>query len=191
MVRVNICLTGFVKKGTFMKHVALLRGINVGGNRRVPMADLRAVFADMGFTDVSSYINSGNVIFSADTEPNSAEIERVLNSRFGFAIETLVLSAAKVIAVAEAIPSEWLNDSEQKSDVLFLFPDVDSSDVLDNIGYRPEFETIYYVPGALITNVLRQNQPKSSLVKLIGTPLYRRMTIRNITTARKLAALVG
>ena len=173
-----------------MKHVALLRGINVGGNRRVPMADLRAVFADMGFTDVSSYINSGNVIFSADTEPNSAEIERVLNSRFGFAIETLVLSAAKVIAVAEAIPSEWLNDSEQKSDVLFLFPDVDSSDVLDNIGYRPEFETIHYVPGALITNVSRQNQSKSSLLKLVGTPLYLRMTIRNVNTVRRLAELV-
>ncbi|MFZ1802011.1 MAG: hypothetical protein WAU03_03820 [Candidatus Saccharimonas aalborgensis] len=73
---------------------------------------------------------------------------------------------------------------------MYLFPDIDSPDVMNRIGYRPEFETIHYVPGALITNVSRQNQSKSSLLKLVGTPLYLRMTIRNVNTVRRLAELV-
>lgn len=173
-----------------MKYVALLRGINVGGNRKVPMADLRTTFELMGFTEVSTYINSGNVIFASDCVPDPNEIERVLERNFGFAISTLVLPAAAVVSVAEAIPDEWLNDTEQKSDVLYLFPEVDSPDIVDNIGYRPEFETIHYIPGALISNVPRKSQPKSCLIKLVGTPQYRSMTIRNVTTARKLAQLV-
>jgi uncharacterized protein (DUF1697 family) len=174
-----------------MKYIALLRGINVGGNRKVPMADLRAAFEQMGFTGVSTYINSGNVIFAADTVPDRSEIEQVLEQKFGFTIDTLVLSRAEVISVLQAIPGEWQNDTEQRSDVLFLFPDVDSPDVIHHIGYRPEFETIHYVPGALISNVTRENRSKSSLMKLVGTPLYRRMTIRNITTARKLAEIIS
>lgn len=154
------------------------------------MADLRKVFENLGFTEVSTYINSGNVIFSADVTPSASKIEQILLARFGFTIDTLVLSAVEVMSVAEAIPDEWLNDTEQKSDVLYLFPDIDSPDIIHGIGYRPEFETIHYMPGALISNVTRKNQPKSCLVRLIGTPLYRRMTIRNVTTARKLADLV-
>ena len=173
-----------------MQYVALLRGIHVGGNRKVSMADLRGVFENLGYTEVSTYINSGNVIFAADPVPDGSKLERALAENFGFRISTFVLSAAEVTSIAGAIPDEWLNNSEQKSDVVYLFPDVDSPDSMSKIGYRREFETIYYVPGALITNVSRENQPKSSLIKLMGTPLYRRMTIRNVTTARKLAQLV-
>ena len=174
-----------------MKYVALLRGINAGGNRRVPMAELRQIFADMGFTDVTTYINSGNVVFSARSEPSAGVIREKLETVFGFEIPLLVLSAEHIRRIAEAIPKEWQNDTVQKSDVIYLFPDVDSPDVMDKFGYRPEFETIHYVPGALITNVTRKNQPKSSLVKLIGTPLYGYMTVRNVNTARKLATLVS
>ena len=52
-----------------MKYVALLRGVNAGGNRKVPMAELRETFADMDFSDISTYINSGNVIFSSAVLP--------------------------------------------------------------------------------------------------------------------------
>ena len=174
-----------------MKYVALLRGINAGGNRRVPMAELRQIFTDMGFTDVTTYINSGNVVFSAQSKPSAEVIRKKLEATFQFEIPLLVLSAEHIRRIAEAIPKEWQNDTVQKSDVIYLFPDVDSPDVMDKFGYRPEFETIHYVPGALITNVTRKNQPKSSLVKLIGTPLYGYMTVRNVNTARKLAELVA
>lgn len=174
-----------------MRYVALLRGINVGGNRKVPMMELRHLFEDMGYTDVSTYINSGNVIFSAAVEPHAADIERAMAEQFGFAVDMLIVSQAKLTSVAGATPDEWTNDAEQKSDVVFLFPDIDTADILAIIGHNPVVESMLYLPGAIITNISRNNQPKSSLLRLMGTPLYRRMTIRNVNTVRKLAALVG
>ncbi len=147
-----------------MKYVALLRGINAGGNRRVPMAELRVLFEGMGFTNVITYINSGNVIFSSVSAPEAAAIQQTVEKHFGFDIDTLILSQVKLTSVINAIPGEWANDSEQKSDVLFLFPDVDSPDIMQHIGFRPEFETIQYIQGAVLSNVTRVNQPKSSLV---------------------------
>lgn len=173
-----------------MKYVALLRGINVGGNRKVPMAELRHVFENQGFADVSTYINSGNVIFSAAVEPRAADIERAMAEQFGFIVDTLIVSRVKLTSVAQTIPDEWANDAEQKSDVVFLFPDIDTADILATIGYNLTIESMIYLPGAIITNISRNNQPKSSLLRLIGTPLYRRMTIRNVNTVRKLAELV-
>ncbi len=174
-----------------MKYVLLLRGINVGIGRRVPMAELRRLFTEMGFSDVITYINSGNVIFSSEEKPDPVKVQTHLEAYFGFNLDLLILGAESVRRIAETIPETWLNDKEQKSDVLYLFGDVDEPDLVKQIGYRPEFETILYTQGALITNVTRKNQPKSSILKIMGTPLYQRMTVRNVTTARKLAELVG
>lgn len=173
-----------------MKYVALLRGVNVGGNRTVPMRELRQIFEDMGFTDVTTYINSGNVIFSSASKPITTEIGQHMAAHFGFTIDMIVLSQAELAPVVQAIPHEWTNDTEQKSDVAFLFADVDSPDIVQSIGYRPDVETMRYVPGALVMNISRKNQLKGSLLKIVRTPLYRRMTIRNVTTTRKLAELI-
>ena len=174
-----------------MRYVALLRGINVGGKNRVPMSELRACFEAAGFREVSTYINSGNVIFSSTKMPIASEIEQKLTDHFGFNIDTLVLSGMKLTAVVRAIPDKWDNDTEQKSDVGFLFPDIDTPDILEQIGYRPDVESMLYVSGAILMNVTRNNQSKSSLLKLMGTLLYKRMTIRNVITTRKLAKLIG
>lgn len=155
------------------------------------MIELRRLFEDMGYTDVSTYINSGNVIFSAEVKPNAADLERAIAERFGFAVDTLVISQAKLTSVAEAIPDKWTNDAEQRTDVVFLFPDIDKPDILATIGYNPAVESMLYLPGAIIMNISRINQPKSSLLRLISTSLYQRMTIRNANTVRKLAVLVG
>lgn len=180
-----------------MKYVALVRGINVGGNHRVPKAEFQAVLEGLGFRDVVIYINSGNAVFASDTQPKAADVQAVLEKHFGFDIPTLILSADKVKAIAAAIPPEWTNDapkpdkSGQKSDVLYLFDDVNAPDIIEKLGHRPEVETMIYVDGAVLANISRKDQSRYSLLRLMGTPLYRRMTIRNITTAKKLAELVG
>jgi uncharacterized protein (DUF1697 family) len=180
-----------------MKYVALLRGINVGGNHRVLKAEFKAVLENLGFQNVMIYINSGNAVFSCDDVPVASDVQAVLETHFGFSIPTLILSGEKIKAIAAAIPSAWTNDAPQpdkagyKSDVLYLFDEVNSPDVLERIGYKPEVETMYYVDGAVLANISRVNQSKYSLLRVVGTPLYRQMTIRNITTAKKLAELVG
>jgi len=174
-----------------MKYAALLRGINVGGNRKVPMVELKQLFIELGFEEVITYINSGNIIFSSSIIPTSSYIETVLEKHFGFAVDVLVLSAAEIMEIAREIPDEWQNDrTTTKSDVLYLFDDVNSPGIIQTIAPRAEFETVRYVDHAVLSTVERRFQTKSCLLKLMGTPLYKRMTIRNVTTARKLAELV-
>lgn len=179
-----------------MKYVALVRGINVGGNHRVPKAEFQAVLEGLGFHDVVIYINSGNAVFASASQPKAADVQAALEKHFGFDIPTLILSADKVRAIAAAIPPEWTNDapkpdkSGQKSDVLYLFDDVNAPDIIEKLGHRPEVETMIYVDGAILANISRRDQSRYSLLRLMGTPLYKRMTIRNITTAKKLAELV-
>lgn len=178
-----------------MRYVALLRGVNVGGNHRVPKGEFQAVLESLGFHDVVIYINSGNAVFTSDTRPDAVYVQAALESHFGFSIPTLVLSGKKVQAIAAAIPPSWTNDSPkpdksgQKSDVLYLFDDVNTLDVIERLGYKSEIETMIYVDGAVLANVSRENQSRYSLLRVVGTPLYRQMTVRNIATAKKLAEL--
>ena len=87
------------------RAVALLRGINVGGNRSVPMADLAAIFAEAGGADVRTYIQSGNVVFSA---ARVAEVgrraESLLLQKFGFSVPIMVRTAARMAFVRDHNP---------------------------------------------------------------------------------------
>lgn len=178
-----------------MRYVALLRGVNVGGKNRVPKQDFQTVLEGLGFRDVVIYLNSGNAVFTSDDVVESRDVQTALEEYFGFAIPTLLLPGDKVQKIAETIPLDWTNDaprpdkSGQKSDVLYLFDEINTPNILDDIGYKSDIEKMIYVDGAVITNVSRANQSKGSLQKLIGTELYSHMTIRNINTARKLAEL--
>lgn len=180
-----------------MRYVALLRGVNVGGHHRVPKAEFGQVLESLGFQDVLIYINSGNAVFTSDYEPKASEVQKALEDYFGFTIPTLVLSGEKVKKIAAAIPPEWTNDSPrpdksgQKSDVLYLFDEMNAPDVLEKLGHKPEVETMLYVDGAVLANITRAHQSKGSLQKLVGSKVYSQVTIRNITTAKKLAELVG
>lgn len=175
-----------------MKYVLLLRGINVGGNNRVEMSRLKLLLEGLGYTNVRTHINSGNAIFEASVAPDVAKIQSQLNKEFGFEIPTLVLPGKDIVRIAKAIPDEWTNDyTDQKSDVLYLFKDANTPEVLDIIGAKPEIETFMYVDGAVLANISRKNQSKGSLQKIVGTKLYKQVTIRNSRTARKLAELVS
>ncbi len=88
-------------------HVALLRGINVGGRNKVPMAELREVVASLGHTGVSTYIQSGNVLFSTgetDAGKLAAALEAAISERFGLWAAVVVLSRDELAAVLAANP---------------------------------------------------------------------------------------
>lgn len=178
-----------------MKYVALLRGVNVGGNHRVPKAEFRMVLEELGFHDVIIYINSGNAVFSYHKKVSSQVVRAALEKHFGFSIPTLILSGERICAIAAAIPQEWTNDppkpdkSGQKSDVLYLFDEVNTETILQDIGYKSDIETMKYVDGAVLANITRKHQSRGSLQKITGSRIYSNVTIRNITTAKKLAEL--
>ena len=176
-----------------MIYVALLRGINVGGKNKVDMKELKAAFEDAGMTSVTTYINSGNVIFSSRLRNRTnlaARLEEAIETRFGFSVKVLVRTLEDMRTVVGALDPEWVNDKAMKCDVMFLWEDVDRPDVLDDLTLKPAIDVVRYAPGAIVWKVDSNKVTKSGMMKLVGTPLYKRMTIRNCNTTRKLLELM-
>ncbi len=172
-----------------MRYIALLRGINVGGNKKVEMKRLKILFESSGCSNVSTYINSGNVIFESNKKRNAIkeEIETSLKKEFEFDIPVLIKTKQEIKKIADAIPEEWQNNSEQKTDVAFLFKEIDSKEIINILPIKKEFINIKYVRGAIFWNIKRENVNKSHLTKIISHKIYQSMTVRNVNTARYLA----
>lgn len=175
-----------------LKYVALLRGINVGGNSKVEMSRLKKLFEELGHTEVSSYINSGNLIFASSRGKKELlqEIEAALHKTFEFEIRVILRTYEEIRQLAEGIPKDWKNDSEQKTDVLFLWDDFDRKETLKLLEANPEVDELKYFPGAIVWHLDRAHYNKSGMGKLIGTKVYKNMTARNVNTVRKLAELM-
>jgi uncharacterized protein (DUF1697 family) len=171
-------------------YLALLRGINVGGNNKVSMSDLKKVFESLGFSNVSTYINSGNIIFKTDKEDVVPLIEKTLLKTFGFEIKVLVRNAKSIQKLSDALPANWTNDTEQKTDILFLWDEYDSKKSIELIK-TSDVDNLKYISGAIVWNVKRKDYTRSGMRKFIGTMIYKNMTARNINTVRKLAKLVN
>ncbi|HEX9093317.1 MAG TPA: DUF1697 domain-containing protein [Coriobacteriia bacterium] len=177
-----------------MRYVALLRGINVGGANKVSMADLKAAFEAAGMAEVRTYINSGNVIFSSDVEDRpklTGLLEGAIRERCALGIDVLLRHAEELRAVVDAMPGDWRNDDTMKCDVVFLRDDVDGAAVLEDLQPRPGIEDALCVPGAIVWRIDRTHATSSRLLRIVGTPLYKRVTVRNCNTARKLLELLG
>ncbi|WP_244241472.1 DUF1697 domain-containing protein [Leptospira perdikensis] len=153
------------------------------------MKKLRSLMESLGYTEVSTYINSGNVIFESedDTKTVLLKIQKSFEKVFKFEIPTIVRTEKEMKKIAKAIPAEWQNDATQRTDVAYLFPEADSKKIIEELPLKKEFLEIRYSKGAIIWNIKRENVNKSQLAKLISHKLYKAMTIRNVNTARFLA----
>lgn len=179
-----------------MIYVALLRGINVGGNNPVNMKLLKGTFERAGFTDVVTYINSGNIVF-ADRREQAADrtdlplvLEQAIAADFGFHVPVIVRSLDEMAAVVEALPNDWTNDDRAKSDVLFLWDEINDRSVLERLPVKAEVTACLYVPGAVLCSVSREHAARSGLNKLVGSRDYKFMTIRNVNTVRRIYAMM-
>ena len=157
------------------------------------MKQLKAAFEDAGMTSVRTYINSGNVIFSSTSRSRARlteALEDAIARTFGFKVGVLVRDLKSMRAVVKALPRTWVNDATMKCDVMFLWDDVARASVVKELLIKPEIEDLKYVAGALIWRVDRKSITRSGQMKLVRAPLYKRMTIRNCNTTRKLLELM-
>ncbi len=172
-----------------MTYVALLRGINVGGNNKVDMKQLKVCFEEAGMDSVTTYINSGNVIFVDDThKPDELvkKLEDAIERKFGFAVKVLLRDINNIKATVKALPESWQNNTDMKCDVMFLWEAADGPQVVKQLVIKPAIDDAKHAAGAILWRVDRKNAAKSGIQKLIGTKLYKQMTIRNCNTVRKL-----
>ncbi|MDC7127198.1 MAG: DUF1697 domain-containing protein, partial [Spirochaetales bacterium] len=133
-----------------MRFVALLRGVNVGGNRKVEMKRLRSLLESLGYTNVSTYLNSGNAIFESDDGKDSISnlLHDKLEAEFGFEIPLLIKTVEEMKTIASAIPDNWKNDSTQRTDVAYLFSEIDISSSIDDLPIKRDYLDIRYISGA-------------------------------------------
>ena len=175
-----------------MTYVAFLRGVNVGGNGIISMAAIKDALVAIGLSDVRTYINSGNVIFSSrasDAGRLSARVEKALEQHTGMAIKVLVMDHQTLKKVVDAIPRGWVDDQTMRTYVLLLWKELDDPKILDGLPARPGVDELVYAPGAVVWRVDRVNVGRSGMSRIVGTPVYKKITMRSANTMRKLDAM--
>jgi uncharacterized protein (DUF1697 family) len=177
------------------KYLVLLRGINVGGKNKVPMAPLRQLLEELGYSNVATYIASGNVIVSSDRSAGAIkrDIEAALPKAFRLdseVIAALVLSGAQLRAVVERKPEGFGEHPETyHSDAIFLIG-IDAATAMQVFDPHPEVDRVWPSDGVIYSQRLSAKRTKSRLNKAITTPLYKSMTIRSWATTMALHDLL-
>lgn len=173
--------------------MALLRGINVGGRNLVSMGDLRTVFADAGFDDVSTYIQSGNVLFTATPSDSlESEVEAMLAERLDLGVVVVVRTADDLQEVLAQAPDGFGSQPDTYySDVVFLKAPLTSSRVMEVIRPREGVDMAWPGDGVLYFQRLGARRSQSRLSTLASTPEYQQMTIRTWSTTTRLAELAS
>ena len=173
--------------------VALLRGVNVGGNNMISMKALKECFEAIGFTEVSTYINSGNVIFNtkeADPRKLERKIEQMLVKDFQLDSKVVVRSLAEMEKLVKSLPATWNDPSRWRYYVIFLRHSIDSENILEGLTAAADVEEIVYRPGTLLWSALISELTRSKIQKLLSKKIYQDITIRNLNTTNKLHQLM-
>ncbi len=175
-------------------YIALLRGINVGGNNIVKMVDLKTCLESMGITEVTTYIQSGNVVFQSDeanTEILEKRMEEKLSKRFGFKILVVLVTSKQLEEVIKNAPKGFGSKPDvYKYDVLFLKEPLTALVALKDIVLKEGVDTAYAGKDVLYFSRLTEKLTQSRLSRIVGLPIYQNLTIRNWNTATKLLALI-
>jgi len=176
-----------------MTFVALLRGINVGGNTTVAMPALKRLFERLGFGAVRTYINSGNVIFTASTASARAledSIEKALEKEFGVSIRVVVKSLPEMKRIVAAMPGTWNDPERWRANVIFLSHRIDKPSITKEVRFDAKIETLTYAKGALFWAVGWDDRTRSQVAKINRSPIFKEMTVRNPNTTRKILELM-
>jgi uncharacterized protein (DUF1697 family) len=176
------------------RYVALLRGINVGGKNLIKMAALKACFEGHGFRDVTTLIQSGNVVFDA---PGSGqrrlvqEIEALLTGSFDYAANVVIRSHKQLRDVIERAPPGFgAQPAKYRYDVLFLKEPLTARTALESVLTRAGVDQAHPGPGVVYFSRLIARATQSQLGLIATTPIYQRLTIRNWNTTTKLLRLM-
>jgi uncharacterized protein (DUF1697 family) len=180
------------KKGESL-FIALLRGINVGGHNKIPMTQLCSLCAGLGWSDVQSYIQSGNLVFKANDTPSTLEdeLERAIERKFGLVISIIVRSAKDWPAYLKGNPFPEASQNEPNAVMMALSKAKPKSDAVAQLEERAvNGERIIRAGDALWLH-FKNGMAKSKLTpalldRLVGSPV----TMRNWRTVVKLNQMI-
>lgn len=186
-----------------MEYVALLRGINVGGKNKVVMSELREQIAAEGFTNVRTYINSGNLLFEADAEVGAGPktpyedvaqtVEDLLARRYDFPIRLALLTAQDYVAELCNLPDWWYGEVARR-DALFYTRGLDSAHVRERIeAMELGDEAVHFGQHAVFWAKFDEKTFLKTAYhkRLLREDFYRQVTIRSGSTVGKIAAMLS
>jgi len=169
--------------------VALLRGINVGGRNPIRMPDLVACFRDAGYQDVSTFLQSGNVPFSADhqTGPTlEAEVEAMLERRFGTPLLVVIRSRDELAQTIDAAPADH-GSPKLRSDTFFLKHPLTAEEALAELPeLREGVDSVAPGPGAIYFSRVAARATKTRIQLFMAMPIFQQMTVRTWRTSIRL-----
>jgi uncharacterized protein (DUF1697 family) len=176
-------------------YVVLLRGINVGGKNKIPMAGLKRLLEEMGFEKVATYIQSGNAMLRSRLSARTVaqQIEEKLGASFKLdssIVKVVALSSDQLQAIVDDRP-EGFGDQPEKfhSDAIFLMG-IDAAEALAAFSPLEGVDTIWPGAGVIYSQRLSAKRTKSRLNRMMSSPLYKSMTIRSWGTTMKLLEMV-
>ena len=178
--------------------LALLRGINVGGNNIIKMNKLKKLFEELNFADVKTYIQSGNVIFTVpenesknDKIKTAGKIEQKLVEELNSEVKVAIYTFSEMEKIINKRPVKYGgDDAHYRYNVLFFVEPVTAKQAVTEIEAREGVDEIQEANNVLYYTTLKEKITKTYLTKIIGTPVYKNITVRNWNTTKKLYELM-
>lgn len=174
------------------KCIALLRGVNVGGKNKVPMPLLKTAFEEAGLFAVSTYINSGNVIFSCEDTAAAAlqqSCRQAIMDKFQLDIPVAVISVKDFSDALRHAPLWWDADRESKHIAIFVIAPADADSLIKEVGIKAEYEQIAHYGQVIFWSAPVKTFSRTKWSNVIATTAYSNITIRNANTTKKLLQL--
>lgn len=175
------------------KYLLLLRGINVGGNNKLSMKALKEKMTQKGLKDVTTYINSGNVIFSSeltDLTQLKNEIETMLQEEFQLSLKVMLIRAEDFTEALGHAPSWWDVSPSDKNNVIFVMPPLTAEAVIGAVGAcKPEYEQVAFYGSLIFWTAPSETFSKTRWSKVVKSSVYEFITKRNANTSKKLMQL--
>ena len=177
-----------------IEYLALLRGINVGGKNIIKMDELKKIFEELKFTDVITYIQTGNVIFK-DSENDKTKLTKRIEDRLfeklNSKINIVLLTFPEMKELIDNKPKGFgEHKDEYRYDVAFLIEPLKAKDAIKEFEQTAGVDKIYEGKNVLYISMLLKQITQSRISKIIGSPIYKNISIRNWNTTEKLYKLM-
>ena len=174
------------------RYIALLRGINVSGKNKVPMAELKKCFESLGVMEVKTYLNSGNVIFSSADKNVTAlidQVERMMQRELGLDIPVFIIPQEELADILRHAPDWWGTENKGNYDnLIFILPPATFPDIYYEIGAPKEgLEQIQEYQSAVFWSFSRKDYHKTNWwSKTARADIGSKLTIRTANTVRRI-----
>lgn len=172
------------------KYIALLRGINISGKNKIAMSELKKEFIDSEYKEVTTYLNSGNVVFESDIDDKDtikSNIQIMTKNKFNFDIPVFIITMQELEETLNHSPEWWgKKDKEIYNNIIFVIPPTTFKQVFDTIGSPNKYEKVQEYKNNIFWSLDLKNYRKSNWwSKTASTEISDKITIRTANTMRK------